>query len=65
MEVVVPTLEQRENESIADRNKRLEAKTIEMGITHTFAKYLEQMETYLLQLEGRVKTLEDRLEKTK
>ena len=58
----MPTLEQRQNESPDELNKRLEAKTVEMGITHTFARYLEQMETYLLELERRVKTLEDRLD---
>ncbi|MFH2059903.1 MAG: hypothetical protein ABIJ59_13495 [Pseudomonadota bacterium] len=64
MEVIVPTLEERQNESSEDLYQRLDAKTLEMGITHTFAQYLEQMETYLLQLEKRVKTLEKRLEKT-
>ncbi|MFH2093904.1 MAG: hypothetical protein ABIJ31_16210 [Pseudomonadota bacterium] len=60
----MPTLEERQTESREDLNQRLEAKTLEMGITHTFAQYLEQMETYLLQLEQRVKTLETRMEKT-
>ena len=59
----MPTLEERQKESRADLGQRLDAKTLEMGITHTFAQYLEQMETYLLQLENRVKTLEERLEK--
>ncbi|MCF6247837.1 MAG: hypothetical protein L3J69_10790 [Desulfobacula sp.] len=54
----MPTLDERSNESTKERNQRLEAKTLEMGITHTFAQYLEQMETYLLALEKRVKTLE-------
>ncbi len=60
----MPTLEDRQSESPEDLKKRLETKTLEMGITHTFAKYLEQMEIYLLQMERRVKTLEDQLEKT-
>ncbi len=54
----MPTLDERTNESTEERNQRLEAKTLEMGITHTFAQYLEQMETYLLALEKRVQTLE-------
>jgi ribose 1,5-bisphosphokinase PhnN len=54
----MPTLEERSRESAEELNQRLEAKTLEMGITYTFAQYLEQMETYLLQLEKRVRTLE-------
>ncbi|MBU1342039.1 MAG: hypothetical protein KKE44_03135 [Proteobacteria bacterium] len=54
----MPTLEERSTESREELNLRLEAKTLEMGITYTFAQYLEQMETYLLQLEKRVRTLE-------
>jgi len=58
MEVAMPTLEERSNESPEELNARLESKTLEMGITFTFAQYLEQMETYLLQLEKRVQELE-------
>jgi len=54
----MPTLEERTTEDEESLNRRLEAKTLEMGISFTFAQYLEQMETYLLQLEKRVKTLE-------
>ncbi len=58
----MPTLEERRAETQDDLNLRLENRTIEMGITFTFARYLEQMETYLLQMEKRVKELETRLE---
>lgn len=58
----MPTLEERLKESPEEKKLRIEAKTLEMGITFTFAQYLEQMETYLLQLEHRVKTLEQELE---
>ena len=58
MEVAMPTLDERFNETPEELNERLEAKTLEMGITFTFARYLEQMETYLLQLEKRVQQLE-------
>lgn len=58
MEVAMPTLEERSKESLEELNQRLEANTLEMGITSTFAQYLEQMEIYLLQLEKRVKLLE-------
>ena len=54
----MPTLDQRSKETPEELNQRLEAKTLEMGITFTFAQYLEQMETYLLQLEKRVQQLE-------
>ncbi len=54
----MPTLEERLTETPEELNERLEAKTLEMGITYTFAQYLEQMETYLLQLEKRVRKLE-------
>lgn len=56
----MPTLEERSNETSEELNRRLEVKTLEMGITHPFAQYLEQMETYLLQLEKRVKLLESK-----
>jgi hypothetical protein len=58
MEVAMPTLEERLTETPEELNERLEAKTLEMGITFTFARYLEQLETYLLQLEKRVRKLE-------
>ena len=58
----MPTLEERGAETQEELNLRLENRTIEMGITFTFARYLEQMETYLLQLEQRVKELEHRHE---
>lgn len=54
----MPTLDQRSKETPEERNERLEAKTLEMGITFTFAQYLDQMESYLLQLEKRVQALE-------
>lgn len=57
----MPTLEERQNETPEELNQRIEVKTMEMGITHTFAQYLEQMETYLLELERRVHTMEERL----
>ena len=61
----MPTLEEREKETQEELNQRLENRTIEMGVTFTFAQYLEQMETYLLQLEQRVATLEAQLKDTK
>lgn len=54
----MPTLEERSSESPEELRFRLEAKTKELGITYSFAQYLEQMELYLLELEKRVSTLE-------
>lgn len=54
----MPTLEERIQETGEELNQRLEVRTLEMGITHTFSYYLEQMESYLLALEKRVKALE-------
>lgn len=56
----MPTLEERENETEKQLRARLEKRTVEMGITYSFAEYLEMMEKYLLQLERRVKELEDK-----
>ena len=57
-EKIMPTLEERSSESAEDLKSRLEGKTRELGITYSFAQYLEQMELYLLELEKRVATLE-------
>lgn len=56
----MPTLEERKTESIEDLRERLEAKTRELGISYTFAQYMELMETYLLKLELRVERLEEK-----
>ena len=57
----VPTLEERQNEKPEAFSRRIESRTQEMGITHTFANYVEQMEVYLLQMEQRVQRLEARI----
>ena len=57
----MPTFEERAKESNEEFNQRLEAKTLEMGITYTFAQYIDQLESYILQLENRVKTLEKKV----
>lgn len=56
----MPTLEKRENETEQQLKARMDKRTVEMGITYSFAEYLEMMEKYLLQLERRVKQLEDK-----
>ena len=56
----MPTLEERENETEQQLKARMDKRTIEMGITYSFAEYLEMMEKYLLQLERRVKHLEEK-----
>ncbi len=54
----MPTLDERAKLTQEELHQRIEARTLEMGISYTFSHYLEQMETYLLQLEQRVKVLE-------
>ena len=61
----MPTLDERHAESAEQLRSRLDAKTIEMGITYSFAQYLEQMETYLLELEKRVSALDIENERLK
>ncbi len=61
----MPTLEQRNSETPEDLTLRLEGRTKELGITYTFARYLEQMEIYLLELERRVASLESENRKLK
>ncbi|ACN13788.1 hypothetical protein HRM2_06740 [Desulforapulum autotrophicum HRM2] len=56
----MPTLEERKTESVEDLRERLESKTRELGISYTFAQYMELMETYLLKLELRVERLEEK-----
>ena len=56
----MPTLEERKMEKAEDLRQRLEARTRELGISYTFAQYMEMMETYLLKLELRVKQLEEK-----
>lgn len=60
----MPTLEERNKETGNELKKRIEQRTLEMGITYSFSEYIEGMEKYLLALENRVETLEKRL-KTK
>ena len=55
----MPTLEERKMESDKELRARIDARTRELGITHTFSNYVEMMETYLLKLELRVKQLEE------
>ena len=40
MESTMPSLEDRDRETQEELYRRLEAKTLEMGITYTFAQYL-------------------------
>jgi len=56
----MPTLEERKQENKKDFKARLEKRSLEMGITYSFSEYIEMMETYLLELERRVTSLEKR-----
>ena len=59
----MPTLEERNKETEDEFRRRIEQRTLEMGITYSFSEYIEQMEKYLLALENRVEILEQKLRK--
>ncbi len=59
----MPTLEERKNETEDELKRRVEQRTLEMGITYSFSEYIESMEKYLLTLENRVEMLEKKLNK--
>lgn len=60
----MPTLEERQKETQAEKHIRIEQRTVAMGITYSFSEYIDMMEQYILELEQRVKTLEKRLDLT-
>jgi len=57
----MPTLAERNKETVDELEQRIKQRTIEMGINYTFSEYIEMMEKYLLALENRVETLEKKL----
>jgi hypothetical protein len=59
----MPTLDERNRETEDELKRRIEQRTLEMGITYTFSEYVEMMEKYLLSLESRVEILEKKLSK--
>lgn len=59
----MPTLAEKNKETEEDIKKRVEQRTLEMGITYSFSQYIEAMEKYLLTLEDRVEMLEKKLRK--
>ncbi|MCK5310606.1 MAG: hypothetical protein KAJ62_00755 [Desulfobacteraceae bacterium] len=59
----MPTLAERNKETEAELKRRIEQRTLEMGITYSFSEYIESMQKYLLLLENRVDMLEKRLNK--
>ena len=59
----MPTLRERETETEEEFKRRIEQRTLEMGITYSFSEYIESMEKYLLTLESRVEGLEKKLSK--
>ncbi len=61
----MPTLEERNKETEDELRRRIEQRTLEMGITYSFSEYIESMEKYLLTLERRVETLENKMSGTK
>jgi hypothetical protein len=61
----MPTLLERQNETEEELKRRVEQRTLDMGISYSFSEYIESMEKYLLALENRVETLEKKLSKKK
>ncbi len=59
----MPKLEERKNETEEELERRIEKRTLEMGITYSFSQYIEELEEYLLKLEDRVHSLEKKLDK--
>ena len=59
----MPTLEERKNETEDELKRRIEQRTLEMGVTYSYSEYIESMEKYLLTLESRVEMLEKKLNK--
>ena len=59
----MPTLEERNKETEDELKRRIEQRTLEIGITYSFSEYIENMEKYLLELENRVEVLEKKLSK--
>lgn len=54
----MPTLDERRNETAEILETRLKDRTYEFRISMNFAKYIESMEVYILQLEPRMQALE-------
>lgn len=54
----MPTLEERRNETGEMLESRLSDRTYEFGISMEFARYVESMEVYILELERRMESLE-------
>ncbi|MCD4744570.1 MAG: hypothetical protein K8R67_19070 [Desulfobacteraceae bacterium] len=59
----MPTLTEKNKETEEDIRKRVEQRTLEMGITYSFSQYIESIEKYLITLEDRVEMLEKKLRK--
>lgn len=54
----MPTLEERRNETIDVLESRLRDRSHEFDISMEFARYIESMEVYILELERRMEVLE-------
>ncbi len=61
----MPTLLERQKETEDQLKRRIEQRTVEMGITYSFSEYIESMEKYLLTLENRVEELEKKIKQKK
>lgn len=54
----MPTLEERQGESVTDLQARLQERCFDYNISDEMSQYIEMLEKYLLLLERRVNHLE-------
>ena len=57
----MPTLEERRSETAEELEARLADRTYDLRISMEFARYVESMEVYFLELERRLKAIESAL----
>ena len=57
----MPTLEERRSETTEELEERLAERTYDLRISMEFARYVESMEVYFLELERRLKAIEGAL----
>lgn len=57
----MPGLDQRERQAMEDRMNRLASKEEEYRISRKLAEYIDMLETYLIEMDERVASLETML----
>lgn len=54
----MPTLEERQEETIIELKERLDERSVDFKISNELSQYIEMLEKYLLLLERRINYLE-------